>query len=99
MARLEADVHAPVSGRVLDVWVSAGQRVELGQSLAAILRDDYTFVVATFPAGDLSGLDLARASVLIGERRFAARLQMVAHVRVLNAIRVVSCDVHAFLQG
>jgi multidrug resistance efflux pump len=78
-ARLEADVRAPVYGRVLDVWASAGQRIESGQSLAAILRDDYTFVVATFPAGELSGLGLARASVLIAERRFAATLQMVAH--------------------
>jgi multidrug resistance efflux pump len=79
MARLEADVRAPVSGRVLDVRVSAGQFVEPGQALGSILRDDYTFVVATFAAGLLQRLDQARASALIGAERLGATLQMVAH--------------------
>src|ERR1700674_5040793 len=50
-ARLDSDVRAPVSGRMLDVWVSAGQLVEPGQALGSILRDDYTFVAAIFAAG------------------------------------------------
>lgn len=76
------DVRAPVSGRVLDVCVSAGQRVEAGQVLALILRDDYTFVVATFAGETLRRFELARASVQIGALRIAARLQMVAHGEV-----------------
>jgi multidrug efflux pump subunit AcrA (membrane-fusion protein) len=78
-ARLEADVRSPVAGRVLDVWVSAGQLVEPTQALGSILRDDYTFVIATFPAETLRRVNLARASVLIGTLRLAAKLQIVAH--------------------
>jgi multidrug resistance efflux pump len=78
-ARHEADVRAPVTGRVLDVRASAGQFVESGQALCAILRDDYVFVVAIFTAGLLQRLGQARASVLIGAERLGATLQMVAH--------------------
>jgi multidrug resistance efflux pump len=73
--RLNADVRAPVAGRVLARNVQPREFTALAQPLVSILDSDDLWVLARFGVQDFDRLRIGqRASVRAGGRLFAARV-------------------------
>jgi multidrug resistance efflux pump len=107
--RLNAEVRAPVAGRVLARKVQPSEYTALAQTLVLILDSNDFWVLARFAAQDFERLRVGQpASVSAGGRAFAARvaglvgpeepalLEFIARpVRVLRPGMIVAAAVAA----
>jgi multidrug resistance efflux pump len=75
LQRMNAEVRAPVAGRVLAVRARQREYLDVAQPLLTLLESDYLWVLARFVAPDFARLRLGQsATVSAGGRLYAARI-------------------------
>jgi len=79
LRRLDADVLAPVDGRVIGAPLRPGELVGIAQPLVTILESDELWIVATFDKDALERIRPGQgASVHAADAVFAARVDSIA---------------------
>jgi len=77
--RLNAEVPAPVDGRVIGIAARPGDLVGIAQPLVTLLQSDELWIVATFDRGALERIRAGqRASVHAAGAMFTARIDSIA---------------------